>query len=124
MTPLTENDTPLFWHTIDQLVASSEIVIDRPKGGPHPRWPELIYPLDYGYLTGTNGGDGSGIDVWLGSGSHMQTVAIACTASGRQRDMEIKLLLGCNDDEVEIVSTFLNQTAGLPCVIVRRGDKV
>ena len=39
-----------FWDALDQLTADSEIVIDRPKGSAHPRFPNFIYPVDYGYL--------------------------------------------------------------------------
>ena len=31
-----------FWNLLDELVHSSEIVIDRPKGSVHPRYPEQI----------------------------------------------------------------------------------
>lgn len=60
-----------FWLYIDQLVADSAIIVDRPQGSSHPRWPELIYLLNYGYLEGTTSGDGQGIDV--GIGSHSRT---------------------------------------------------
>jgi len=39
-----------FWTDVDSLVASSTVVIDRARGSGHPRSPEHIYPLDYGYL--------------------------------------------------------------------------
>jgi len=38
-------------------VDSSQLKVDRPKGTSHPRYPELIYPLDYGYLEGTLSAD-------------------------------------------------------------------
>ncbi len=44
------------WTRLDGLVASRDVVIDRPKGTTHPRFPGLVYPLDYGYLKGTSGG--------------------------------------------------------------------
>ena len=56
---------PDFWRALDALVAGSEIVIDRPRGSAHPRYPDVIYPLDYGYLAGTRAADGDGIDVRL-----------------------------------------------------------
>ena len=31
------------WNALDELVNSSEIVIDRPKGSAHPRFPDFIY---------------------------------------------------------------------------------
>ena len=42
-----------------------KIVIDRPLGSSHPKFPELIYPVNYGYIPGTVGGDGEEIDVYL-----------------------------------------------------------
>jgi inorganic pyrophosphatase len=48
----------------------SEIVIDRPKGTVHPKYPEFAYQVDYGYLKDTSSMDGAGIDVWVGSGKN------------------------------------------------------
>jgi inorganic pyrophosphatase len=42
-----------FWEALDTLVSSSKLVIDRPKGTHHPRFSEIIYPVDYGYLENT-----------------------------------------------------------------------
>jgi len=36
-----------FWNAVDELVNNSEIVIDRPKGTAHPKYPNLIYEVDY-----------------------------------------------------------------------------
>ena len=47
-----------FWNAIDSLVKESEIVIDRPKGTAHPKYPDLIYKVDYGYLKDTSSMDG------------------------------------------------------------------
>jgi len=41
------------------------VVVDRPLGSVHPRWPELSYPVNYGELPGTLGGDGQPIDAYL-----------------------------------------------------------
>ena len=41
---------PEFWELLDKLVENSEIVIDRPKGTAHPRYPDFVYKVDYGYL--------------------------------------------------------------------------
>ena len=42
-----------FWRNLDKLVEESEIVIDRPKGSSHPKYPHFIYRVDYGYLKNT-----------------------------------------------------------------------
>ena len=41
------------------------IKIDRPIGSRHPKYPDLVYPVNYGYLPGCPGGDGEEQDVYL-----------------------------------------------------------
>ena len=41
------------------------VVVDRPLGSPHPRHPDIIYPVNYGELPGTVSGDGHPIDAYL-----------------------------------------------------------
>ena len=41
------------------------ITVDRPLGSSHPRYPEMIYPVNYGYVSGIVGGDGMEQDVYL-----------------------------------------------------------
>lgn len=42
-----------------------EIKIDRPLGSAHPKHPDLIYPVNYGFIPGVFGGDGEELDVYL-----------------------------------------------------------
>ena len=88
-----------FWKALDNLIDNSEIVIDRPKGTLHPKYPDFIYQVDYGYLKGTSSMDGSGIDVWVGSGEK-RIVAIMCTVDLMKKDSEIKILIGCTEEEM------------------------
>ncbi len=39
--------------------------IDRPLGSSHPRHPQMIYPINYGYVDGVMGGDGAEQDVYV-----------------------------------------------------------
>jgi inorganic pyrophosphatase len=98
--------TDAFWQEIDQLCAMTNHVVDRPPHSAHPRFPEWIYPVAYGYLEGTTGGDGDGIDVWFGSGTEGGTTAIACTVDPYKRDSEVKYLWRCTPDEVEAIRRF------------------
>lgn len=91
-----------FWEALDKLVSESKIVIDRPKGSRHPKYPDCIYPVDYGYLDGTSSMDGGGIDIWKGSGGNYVD-AIICTMDLLKRDSEIKILIGCNEEEKRLV---------------------
>jgi len=111
--------SPSFWEYLEKLVASSPLMIDRPKGTCHPHYPELVYPLDYGYLEGTIASDRGGIDVWLGcSGSHA-LCGVIVTVDLQKRDTEIKLLLGCAEDEVQTILEFHN-TSAMQAILVSR----
>jgi inorganic pyrophosphatase len=92
-----------FWQMIDALVASSRIIIDRPAGSPHPRYPDDIYPLDYGYLEDSRAGDGAGIDIWRGSLADAQPTGVIVTIDLHKRDSESKILLGCTPQEMEML---------------------
>jgi inorganic pyrophosphatase len=100
---------PEFWEFLEQLIASSEIVIDRPAGSRHPRFAEIVYPFDYGYLAGTSSADGDGMDVWRGSLAEKTLGAILVTVDLRKRDSEIKLLLGCTPQEIAAILDFHNK---------------
>ncbi len=39
--------------------------IDRPVGSAHPRHPDMIYPINYGYVDGVFAGDGAEQDVYV-----------------------------------------------------------
>jgi len=110
-----------FWEHLDQLVKKCPITIDRPKGSAHPRFPQFVYPLDYGYLEGTTAIDGGGIDVWVGSLEPGNLEALAITVDLDQMDAEIKLLLGCTREEMDTVLNFLNG-ASMRAKLVDRDD--
>ena len=44
--------------------------VDRPIGSAHPRHPEMIYPINYGYVNGLTGGDGAAQDAYVFGVSH------------------------------------------------------
>lgn len=46
------------------LADAFRVVVDRPLGSPHPRF-LWRYPLNYGYIPGTLGGDGAPIDAYV-----------------------------------------------------------
>jgi inorganic pyrophosphatase len=108
MKPDTSHPTPdtLFWQTITDLAATNPITIDRPRASAHPEFPELIYPLNYGYLENTFAGDGEGIDVWFGSSGEKTLTGILCTFDTLERDAEIKVLIGCTHEDIETIRNF------------------
>lgn len=108
-----------FWSALDELVRSSDLVLDRPKGSPHPRYPDFLYPADYGYLNRTASMDGGGIDVWVGTGPKTVS-AILCTVDLLKRDSEIKILLGCTEAESALVCEAHNRTPFQKGILIRR----
>ena len=44
---------------------SVEVTMDRPIGAIHPKHPEIVYPINYGYIEGLMGGDGEEQDVYI-----------------------------------------------------------
>lgn len=108
-----------FWEVLDYLVNDSEIVIDRPKGTAHPQYPNFIYKVDYGYIKNTSSMDGAGIDVWVGSGKK-QIDAIMCIVDFMKRDSEIKVLIGCTEEEKQLIYQTHNETQYMKGIMVRR----
>ncbi|MDR2688107.1 MAG: inorganic pyrophosphatase [Oscillospiraceae bacterium] len=108
-----------FWQALDLLVAEHDLVIDRPRGTAHPRYSDYVYPLDYGYLRGTASSDGGGIDVWRGS-SDAGVVAVMVTVDLVKRDSEIKILLGCTEEEIAIVNREHNNSEFMKGILIRR----
>ena len=114
------NDDKDFWRAVDALVSAGEIVIDRPKGSVHPKFPQIRYALDYGYIKNTASMDGGGIDVWRGSLYGEGVTALICTVDLWKRDSEIKLLIGCTEEEIERVYAFHNSTEYMKGLLIRR----
>lgn len=114
---MTQNNE--FWAALDELVAGSEIVIDRPKGSAHPKYPDFIYKVDYGYLKNTSSMDGTGIDVWVGS-NEKRVDAIICTVDLMKNDSEIKILIGCTEKEKEIIYKTHNESCFMKGILIRR----
>jgi len=81
-----------FWVRLDELVASSEVEIDRPQRAPG---------VDSGFLRWTSGGDGEGVDVWVGSVAYGGVTGAIMTVDLREghRDVEVKILIGCTLEE-------------------------
>ncbi len=108
-----------FWNALDELVNKSTIVIDRPKGSAHPKFPDFIYCVDYGYLNNTASMDGAGIDVWVGSDGK-RIDAVICIVDLLKRDSEIKILIGCTEEEKKEVYRTHNETSYMKGIMIRR----
>lgn len=98
-----------FWGYLQELVDTSQIEIDRPKGSTHHRFGNDRYPVDYGYLKGTTSIDASGVDIWVGSHRQHQVVGVLLTVDLLKRDTELKILFDCTDGEIQSILNFVNK---------------
>ena len=114
---------PEFWKLLDKLIEGGEIVIDRPKGARHPEHPDIVYPLDYGYIAGTRAPDGEDVDLWLGSQPERGLKALVVTVDACKRDTEIKLLIGCTRDEAARIYAFYNDYESMKGLLLWRKDE-
>ena len=76
----TYENNAFFWQKLDTLYLSSKLVIDRPKNTCHYKYSNLIYPVDYGYLSDTTSSDQSPIDVFKGSLKSSKVMAVIVSA--------------------------------------------
>lgn len=114
----------LFWQKADTLVLSSSIRINYPKGSCHERYPNLVYPVDYGYLSDTTATDAEPIHLYRGSNQTNRVEAIVISADILKKDCVVKFLLNCNEDETSSILQFVNQTEFQKAILVRRGNRI
>lgn len=97
-----------FWEFIEDLVTNSPIIYERPKGSFHPRYPDRSYPVDYGYLQGTNSVDVGGVDIWIGSSGEKKVNGVLCTVDMLKKDTELKIVYDCTPEEINLILRFIN----------------
>lgn len=114
----------LFWQKLDTIFLSSTLTIERPKDSSHPKFKNLIYPVDYGSLGDTIGNDNAPIDVFCGEMKNKIVQAIIVSADILKRDCKVKIVLGCSEEEIRSILLFLNQTESQKAVLLRRGNEV
>ncbi|BDP41829.1 inorganic pyrophosphatase [Deinococcus aetherius] len=71
------------------------MVVDRPLGSVHPRWPNLVYGVNSGELPGTVSGDGEPIDAYLlgWPGPVREVEGVVAALIVRADDLEDKLVV-------------------------------
>ncbi|ARA94520.1 hypothetical protein AWN76_016045 [Rhodothermaceae bacterium RA] len=97
----------LDWAAWERVIETHGLTIDRPRRSVHPRYPEIIYPIDYGYVNGTLGTDGEGLDVFVGT-APTGLVGALLTTDHRRGDREVKLLYRCTPEEIYLANGFIN----------------
>ncbi len=109
-----------FWEHLDRLVSDCRIIVDNPRGTHDGGSDTVIFPVDYGYLEGTSSMDEEGIDVFVGSDPRDRIDAIVCTVDLVKRDSEIKVLIGCTEEEKQAILRLYESFSPMRPLLVRR----
>lgn len=96
--------TGLYKDIIGSVVTGT---VDRPLGSAHPNYPDMIYPINYGYVDGIFAADGEEQDVYIfGAGEPLETyTGIVIAVYHRTNDNEDKWIVSIDgrdysDDEI------------------------
>lgn len=95
------------WRGWERLIEAHGYEIERPYRSAHPAFPEIIYPIDYGFIRETTSGDGDEVDLFVGTAA-AGLVGLIATVDHRRGDREMKLLYRCTPEEVYLVNGFIN----------------
>ena len=111
-----------FWQKVDTLLYSSKIVITKEVDETHNEYPNMSYPVAYGFLEAENGNTKT-VNVYQGKHGNLVTGLIV-TVDILKKDMAIKLLVGCDEKEEQLILFFLNQTDFQKTVLIKRGNEI
>ncbi|MDR3143477.1 MAG: inorganic diphosphatase [Puniceicoccales bacterium] len=115
----TSQNPDEFFQALEALIEKNGLSIDRPRGSSHPRFPQLIYPMDYGFINGTRSQDGEGIDVFLGDLRGHRVIGILCSIDREKNDSEVKVLVDCTEENIQTALKMLNHDP-MRAILVRR----
>ncbi|MES2619706.1 MAG: inorganic diphosphatase [Bacteroidota bacterium] len=109
-----------YWDILEEFIRLNDIKVDREKGSAHPKFKNLIYPVDYGFIRNTKSMDGGGIDIFVGEEKEKTINGVICTADREKSDSEIKVVYGCSEIEIAVILTFLNSTDFMKALFISR----
>lgn len=94
----------------DLLGKEVTVTIDRPLGSAHPKFPQSIYPINYGFIPGTMSPvDNEEIDAYvLGPTTPVSTFAGKVIAIVHRTDDEEKLVVATSPMSAEEIETAIH----------------
>jgi len=110
-----------FWQKVDTLYLSSGYRLTKKKGETHDEFKNLVYPLDYGKV---NANGEKGVSVYAGSLNRNKVTSLVISADILAKELDVKILAGCTDEETDEVLRFLNQTEFQKTILIKRGSEI
>jgi inorganic pyrophosphatase len=111
-----------YWEMLQKIIKEKGITIDRKEGTQHPRYPDIIYVVDYGYINNTKSMDMNEIDVFVGKGKGQTINGVFCSIDISKNDSEIKVVIDCTDEEVKAISNQLNNSKYMKAIYMPNGN--
>ena len=111
-----------FWQKMDTLYLSSDLVITNQKGSCVKDFPDLVYPCDFGYLKMPKHDSEGEIKCFRGTAGEPIGQVVIC-ANIIDKCIDVRLLIGCTDDEQYDILRFLNSLDQQKAILVRRTDE-
>lgn len=113
-----------FWQKVDTLFLSGNLKQVKKKGEVHDTFKNLVFPTDYGRLEDLVSHTSNGIPVYMGSGNRNRITALIVAADILTKELDVKILVGCDEKETEDVLRYLNQTDFQKTVLISRGSDI
>lgn len=113
-----------FWQKVDTLYLSGTRKVIKKKGEVHDTFKNLVYPLDYARIEDMKSVSGHGVAVYLGSENRNKVSALVIAADILEKELDVKVLAGCTEEEIEEVLRYLNQTDFQKTVLIKRGIEI
>lgn len=111
-----------FWQKVDAAYMSGNYEVAYKKGTKHPRYPELIFPCDYGHVKTENDSESS-LKVFRGSKTGKIDAVVVC-ANVLEKDLSTIVLVGTTNEEKEEILKFLNNNDFQKTIIINRGKNI
>ncbi len=107
-----------FWDIIYSFVENNKIEIDRPKGSAHPVMKNIVYPVDYGYISNVSSSDSEELDIWVGTSCDNKINGVLCTADSHNKDCEVKIVYNCTNEEINKIILFSNERTEMKGIFI------
>ncbi len=120
----TYDNNAFFWQKIDTLFLSGRVNIEKHKGDVHPVYANMIYPVDYGHLNDTLSITDKGLSVYVGTLKPVTVTSLIVAVDILEKSADVKMLLGCTEQETMDILHFLNQSDFHKTVLINRGNEI
>ena len=112
-----------FWQKLDTLWYGSSFKLTQNVGENHSIYLNVIFPVAFGYLQDTTS-SAQGIRAFRGGAKGKGIRSLVIATDILNKEVEVILLIDCNEEEENKILHFLNQMEFQKTIIARRGSNI